>query len=171
MKPVGVFVALWSVGDIAARLAVPTYPGVLHWGMVVFVPLWFLGMYTAVVLLAPTSDSQSQGAGLLGDLADAVGVPGRFTTQARVEFVCNALILMPVSALGSLLWPRTTWRDWTAYVFVIAGGVELLQGLLLSARTASFVDVVANTLGGLGGAAVVAAWRRWRRWQRGRSAA
>ncbi len=73
--------------------------------------------------------------------------------------MCNALILMPVSALGSLFWPRTTWRDWTAYAFVISGLVELIQGLVLPHRAATFVDVVANTLGGLGGAVVVLALR------------
>ena len=52
-KPVGVYLAVWVVGDLAARLLLPDYPGVTHWGMVVFVPLWFLGVYTAVVLLAP----------------------------------------------------------------------------------------------------------------------
>ncbi len=53
LRPVFVFVALWAVGDTAARLSFPGYRGVLHWGMVVLVPLWFLGMYTFVVLLAP----------------------------------------------------------------------------------------------------------------------
>ena len=120
------------------------------------------GAFLALVLLAPTSGTQSESASWLGDVARAVGVPDRFTTQPRIEFVCNALILMPLSALGSLVWPRTNWRDWTAYAFVIAGSVELLQGLLLSARTASFVDVVANTLGGLGGAVFVAVVRRLR---------
>jgi glycopeptide antibiotics resistance protein len=76
--------------------------------------------------------------------------------------VCNALILMPVSAMGSVIWPLTTWRDWTAYAFVISGLVELIQGLVLPHRTATFVDVVANTLGGLGGAVAVLALRRLR---------
>ena len=69
----------------------------------------------------------------------------------------RALILMPVSALGSLVWPRSTWQEWTAYGFVIAGSVELTQGLLLPARTASYVDIVANTLGALLGALAAAA--------------
>ena len=42
-------------GDTVARLAVPGYTGVTRWGMVVFVPLWFLGVYAAVVLLAPAT--------------------------------------------------------------------------------------------------------------------
>lgn len=110
----------------------------------------------AVVLLAPTSGNQSEAASWLGDLGAWIGLPERFVTQPRVEFVCNALILMPLSALGSLVWPRVGWREWTAYAFVIAGGVELTQGILLPERTVATADVVANTLGGLGGALVIA---------------
>lgn len=117
------------------------------------------GIFLSFVLFAPSSGTQSEAASWLGDVARVVGAPDRLTTQPRIEFVCNALILMPLSALGSLVWPRTTWRDWAAYAFVIACAVEVSQGLLLSGRTASFVDVVANTLGGLGGAAVVAVLR------------
>jgi glycopeptide antibiotics resistance protein len=126
------------------------------------VALVLYSAFLAVVLLAPTSGTQSGSASWLGDAARSVGVPDRFVTQPRVEFLCNALLLMPVSALGSLIWPRTTWRDWTAYAFVIAGLVELVQGLALPERTATFVDVVANTLGGLGGAAVVMVGRQLR---------
>lgn len=109
----------------------------------------------AVVLLAPTSGRQSEAASWLGEVGTWVGVPERFLTQSRVEFVCNALILMPVSALGSLVWPRAGWRAWTAYAFIISCTVELTQGLLLPDRTVATADVVANTLGGLGGALVV----------------
>jgi glycopeptide antibiotics resistance protein len=83
----------------------------------------------------------------------------RYANQVRAEFIANALILMPVSALGSLVWTRTNWRDWTAWGFLIAGSVELAQGLALAARTASFTDVVANTLGAMGGALFVAILR------------
>ena len=113
----------------------------------------------AVILLAPTSDTQSHAASWVGDLATWLGAPERWVRQPRVEFLCNALILMPVSALGSLVWPRTTWREWTSYAFVIAFAVELVQGVLLPDRTASFADVVANTLGGFGGAVAAALLR------------
>jgi hypothetical protein len=111
----------------------------------------------AFVLLVPNSEVPTSSSIWLADLAARSGAPAWAVEPARFEFVANALILMPVSALGSLLWPRTTWRDWAAYAFVIAGFVELVQGLLLPDRSATFVDVVANTLGGLGGAAFVAA--------------
>lgn len=112
----------------------------------------------AVALLAPTSGTQSDMASWVVDLGRGLGFSPQTATQARAEFLCNALILVPVSVLGSLLWPSTTWRDWAAVGFVVAGLVELTQGLLLPDRTASYVDVVANTLGCLLGALVVAPW-------------
>jgi glycopeptide antibiotics resistance protein len=118
----------------------------------------------AIALLAPTSGTQSEMASWLRDLGLSLGFTEQIATQGRAEFLCNALILMPASALASLLWPRTTWRDWTAYTFVAAALVELTQGLFLPGRTASQSDVVANTLGGLAGALVVdVAWLILRR--------
>lgn len=124
-----------------------------------------LGAYVvllAIALLAPTSGTQSEMASWLCDLGRSVGFDAGTATQPRAEFLCNALILAPVSALGSLAWPRTDWRDWTAWTFLAAGLVELIQGAVLSGRTASYADVVANTLGGLAGAFAVALVRRVR---------
>lgn len=104
-----------------------------------------------VALLAPTSSTQSSMASWLAGLGPS---------QAQAEFLCNVLIFAPVSALGSILWPRTTWLTWTAIAFVGACAVEIAQGALLPGRTASYVDVVANTLGGLLGALVPGAVRR-----------
>lgn len=109
----------------------------------------------AVALLAPTSRTQSS----MASLVTALGM-----SQVAAEFVCNVLIVMPVSAIGSFLWARTTWRTWTAIAFVGACAVEIAQGVLLPDRTPSAVDVVANTLGGLAGALVVLGARSWTRW-------
>jgi hypothetical protein len=109
----------------------------------------------AIALLAPTSAVQSEMASWVARLGTAVGFAPETATQSRAEFICNALILMPVSALGSLVWPRTSWRLWTAYAFVASCCVELVQGVILPGRTLDTDDVVANTLGGLGGALVV----------------
>src|SRR6476659_1893644 len=116
--------------------------------------------YAAVLagaLLSPTSGSQSAAAAHLATVAQDLGVSPMRATQERAEFVANVLLLMPLSALGSLVWPRSTWRDWAAWSFLLAGLVELTQGLLLPGRTATMADVVANTLGGLLGAWTVAA--------------
>jgi hypothetical protein len=52
-RPVVTYVGLWAAFDVVARLVHPGYPGVFHYGMVVFVPLWFLGVYTIVTLATP----------------------------------------------------------------------------------------------------------------------
>ena len=74
-----------------------------------------------------------------------------------MEFLCNVVLLVPFAVLGSLALPRWSWRDWTAWGFLLAGAVELTQGLLLPGRDASYADVVANTLGALLGAWLVVA--------------
>lgn len=53
LQPIGIYVALWLVADVAIRFVRPGTPSVLSWGRVVFIPLWFLGIYLAVVLVAP----------------------------------------------------------------------------------------------------------------------
>ena len=72
-----------------------------------------------------------------------------------MEFIVNVGVIAPAAALGSVVWPRTTWRDWTAYGFLFSASIELTQGLLLPTRSARFDDIVANTLGALVGAALV----------------
>lgn len=89
-----------------------------------------------------------------------LGVPASLATGSRVEFLCNALIIAPVSLLGSLLWPRLGWPDWTAYAFVEAGCVELIQPIFLLLRSASFADRTANALGAALGALVAASGYR-----------
>ncbi len=64
----------------------------------------------------------------------------------------NVVACRPLSLLGSLLWPRPTWRDWTAVGFVASLVVEAFQAVALGARQATHADVVANTLGMLLGA-------------------
>jgi glycopeptide antibiotics resistance protein len=115
----------------------------------------------AFVLLGPAAVPSSVVGGLT-DLAQLVGVPAGIPSGGRVEFVTNAVMLMPVSALGLVAWPRTNWRDWTACAFVIAALAELAQAVLLRGRSATFVDIVANTLGGAAGAGLVGLVRWWR---------
>jgi glycopeptide antibiotics resistance protein len=107
-----------------------------------------------VVLLGPVS-VPSDGVGWIGDVAARLGAPDRLLVPSRVEFIVNVAVIAPAAALGSVVWPRTTWRDWTAYGFVFSASIELTQGLLLPTRSARFDDVVANTLGALTGAVFV----------------
>lgn len=52
-RPVAVFLACWAAVELVMYTLLPGYRGVWEYGRVVFVPLWFLGVYAAVVALVP----------------------------------------------------------------------------------------------------------------------
>jgi glycopeptide antibiotics resistance protein len=119
-----------------------------------------LAVYLVVLLFAlltPSAATPASSIAWVADVLESMGAPELILIPDRVEFLCNVAILVPATALGSLLWRAASWRDWTAYGFVFAGAIEVVQGLLLPARSATYVDVVANTLGALVGALLVAA--------------
>lgn len=105
----------------------------------------------AVVLLSPTSQVQTASVVHL-DEALQLFLPDGLVTFFRVEVLLNILIITPLTFFGSIVWPRLRWQDWTAYGFIGAAAVELVQGLILPGRDASFTDVFANTAGALLGA-------------------
>ena len=123
-------------------------------------------VFLAFVLLNPSADVPSSSVAWLSEIGTRAGLPAPLVEPSRVEFICNVLILMPLSLLGSVLLPRLDWRDWTAYGFVLSGTVEMLQAVLLPDRSATFSDVVANTSGILMGAVAyqlaVSAYDRFR---------
>ncbi|MEH3088387.1 MAG: VanZ family protein [Microbacterium arborescens] len=81
-------------------------------------------------------------------------------TYGRIEFTANIVLFAPLAWCAARGWPR-----WHA--FVVPAGlmasviIEVLQGLLLAQRTASVLDVVANTLGAGVGWLLARPWR-WR---------
>ncbi|WP_170970122.1 VanZ family protein [Nocardioides jishulii] len=110
----------------------------------------------AVVLFQPTPEIASGTVLGVDDLLVRFGFPEAWVAPGRVEFVLNALMFAPVPFLGAWVFPGLRWTDWVAYTFLASSAVELTQGVLLSARSAQFVDIVANTLGGVIGAGVIA---------------
>jgi surface polysaccharide O-acyltransferase-like enzyme len=52
-RPLVAFLLAWTTFEVLAHIASPGYRGILQYGIVVFVPLWFLGVYMGVVLLTP----------------------------------------------------------------------------------------------------------------------
>lgn len=65
-RPLVAFVAVWATFEGLMHVADPGYPGVIHYGVVVFVPLWFLGVYTAVTVLTPATARLHRDLGALG---------------------------------------------------------------------------------------------------------
>lgn len=106
----------------------------------------------ALVVLSPSSAAQSAVVERLSSLMLDLGLQARFVTFGRLEILANVAMVVPVGLLGMLALPRSRWQDWAAYGFLASLSVELVQGLLLPARSPSGTDVVANTMGVLAGA-------------------
>jgi hypothetical protein len=126
---------------------------------------WGLAAYClllALILLNPSADLPTRSVLWATEMGDAWGAPAWALASGRPEVLLNVAIVVPVPLLGSFVWRGWTWRDWTAYGFVASSAVELAQGLLLPLRSASHMDVVANTLGAAAGAVVAALFARWR---------
>lgn len=109
----------------------------------------------AFTLLAPSPAGPAWLVDRVSELLARQGVPEALTSSERVEFGLNVAAFVPLSLLGALVWPRSTWRDWTAVGFAASFLVEVAQAVALDARSATHTDVVANTLGTLLGALVV----------------
>jgi hypothetical protein len=105
-----------------------------------------------VTLLGPSAEGPSWLVETVAAAADRLRVPAALAAPERIEFVLNMCAFVPVSLLGRVLWPGSTWRDWTAGGFVASFLVEVVQALFLDLRSATHVDVVSNTLGALVGA-------------------
>ena len=109
----------------------------------------------AIALLSPGSEEQSGLVWWLVVRLRDLGAPASVVDFPRAEVLMNALIVVPVSFLGGLWRPTSSWRDWTAYGFGAAVAVEVLQALVLPARQPAFSDIVANTGGACAGALLV----------------
>ncbi|TNM44171.1 hypothetical protein FHP29_05545 [Nocardioides albidus] len=100
-----------------------------------------------------------------------VGVSPTLATPTRVEALVNAAMFVPPVALAVVALPRLRWLEVVGLGFITSLGVEVVQAILLDARTAQAVDLASNTTGALIGAAAGATFRRWEQLSARRSAA
>lgn len=114
-----------------------------------------------VVLLNPSAYLGGSAVTFVAEHAELVGLPDWLVQWGRLEFLMNVAVLMPLSVLGMRAWPATQWVHWTSYGFVISALVEGVQAVAYAGRSATYVDIVANTAGALSGALIGALWR-WR---------
>ncbi len=133
-RPLALVIALWAAGDAVARIVLGV-PSVVSWGMVVFVPLWFIGAYSAVLLLAPAmirAHRRHRIATLVGLGAGiALADTARFSTgNDRWGYLTTALVWIAAHQLGF------AWRDgavvgWSrrARLGVVAGAAVALAVL------------------------------------------
>ena len=96
-RPLAMFAGLWSVFEIVLRAVDPAYPGVLQYGVVVFVPLWFLAVYTIVTLLTPVTHRLHRDLGPLAlvvlGAAIALADTGRFHYGIDALGLVNSLLV------------------------------------------------------------------------------
>jgi len=96
-RPLVAFACVWSAFELIMRTVNPAYPGVLHYGVVVFVPLWFLGVYTIVTLLTPLTHRLHREVGALGLalLGSAIALAdfGRFHYGLESLGLLNSLLV------------------------------------------------------------------------------
>lgn len=94
-----------------------------------------------------------------GWLLERITATFPWATYGRIEFTANIVLFIPLAWCAARGWPR-----WHA--FVVPAGlaasvvIEVLQGLFLAERTASVLDVLANTLGAALGWLLARPWRR-----------
>jgi surface polysaccharide O-acyltransferase-like enzyme len=112
VRPVAVYVGCWTVVDLAWRASGGR--SVVDWGMVVFVPLWFLGVYVGVVALVPLTARLHTRHRIATLVTLAIGVLaadglrlGADVDSSVVGLVGSALVWIFCHQLGYL------WRDWT----------------------------------------------------------
>jgi surface polysaccharide O-acyltransferase-like enzyme len=151
LRPAIVFVVVWAVAEVVLLVAVPGYPGVLDYGLVVFVPLWFLAAYLWVVLLVPLTAAAHRRAALpavvlLGAGVVAVDV-ARFGAGWELAGLVNtALVWVFVHQLGYL------WRDgmlerWPRrWALATAGLLGLVVVAMLPVYPRSMVATVGDEL-------------------------
>ena len=110
-----------------------------------------LSAYASVVLMAtmwPTPLDQGYEASInkLFSVLYRNGVPLWFGYN-KLEFTANILMFVPLGFLVALLLPARIW--WLALVIcpAMSIAIELVQSVALSARFATALDVVANSIG------------------------
>ena len=114
-----------------------------NWRTLIVLHALFGSLVLSVVLFSPSSRVQ---ASLVLHLVDVLRVftPDSWIDFTRAEVVMNAVIIAPLSFLGSIVWPRLRWQDWTAYAFLRACTADIPDRVLLPRPQPRFSPIVAN---------------------------
>lgn len=104
---------------------------------------WLAAYVVALTLIALWPAPVDSGA---GPLLRAITRAFPFFTYPRIEFGANVALFVPLGILLALLLARRRYVVLPVAI-VSSAAIEALQGLLLSERTASPLDILANTLG------------------------
>lgn len=150
LKPIGLFLVVWLVLDLVIRSAMPGTPSVWTWGRVVFVPLWFLGAYLAVVLIAPLL-ARAHGCrpvltlAMLGTTVVAADL-ARFHLGVEQAGLANSLLVWVFAHQLGFFWRDGTATAWSAgrRAAVAAAG---LVGLIAVTTSGIYAPSMVTTRG------------------------
>ncbi|MFT4307662.1 MAG: VanZ family protein [Microbacterium sp.] len=118
--------------------------------------MWVYALVLAAIAVWPTPVDGDAGP-LLAFLRRVVPA----LTYARVEFGANILLFVPFGILLALILRRSRYLV-LPIAFVTTVAIESVQGIVLALRTASVLDVVANTVGACVGLLLVAGFETCR---------
>jgi len=129
LLPPAAMVAAWGGVEIGRTLLFPDARSVLGWGLVVFVPLWFLAIYSATTLLVPLTARLHR---RFGWRAAALLVAAPFAVD-RLRLAGGGWLAVPGMLLVFVACHQLgyLWRDGqVARPAALAAGAAALLGLL-----------------------------------------
>jgi glycopeptide antibiotics resistance protein len=85
-----------------------------------------------------------------------LGAPSWMASTTGWEYLLNLALFAPLGFLSSLIWGRVSVEAWVLTGFVVSAGLEVIQLVVLSGRSATLIDVSANTVGMFFGAVAAA---------------
>jgi hypothetical protein len=145
LLPTAVFAGVWTIIDLALLVLRPDHRSVLVWGLIVFMPLWFLGAYLWVILLVPVTARLHQAGGVatvtaMGAVIALVDA-GRFVLGIEaLGLVNSALVWVFVHQLGYL------YRDGTFDRIGVRGQAALASAALLGMVALTRLPVYATSM-------------------------
>jgi peptidoglycan/LPS O-acetylase OafA/YrhL len=151
LRPTVVFVLVWAVAEAVLMIVVPGYPGVLDYGRIVVIPLWFLAAYLWVALLVPVTAAAHRRAAvpavvLLGAGVVAVDLVRFSAGWELVGLVNTALVWVFVHQLG-YLWRDRGLEPWSRrWAVATAGLLGLVVVAMLPVYPRSMVATVSDEL-------------------------
>lgn len=151
LRPTALWLAVWALAETVLLVAVPGYRGVLDHGLIVVVPLWFLGAYLWVVLLVPLTAAAHRRAALPTISVLGAGVVAadlaRFAVGLEAAGLVNsALVWVFVHQLGYFWRDGTLDRAGRRWVLTAGGLVGLVAMTALDAYPRSMVATPGSEL-------------------------
>jgi hypothetical protein len=114
----------------------------------------------AWLVLNPSPATPTSAVAGLSDAMARLGFPTWLADGSVVEFWLNVILFVPLGALSAMIWPRVRLWGWILAGLLFSSTLEWTQLQVLSERSSTSRDIIANTLGMALGAGLIAT-ARW----------